>query len=46
MTHACELETSMVLGLRPELVDLNAACGADRAVRFAFYAPTHGARAG
>lgn len=39
VTHACELETSMVLGLRPELVDLNAARGAIVPFDSAFYAP-------
>lgn len=33
VSHACELETSMVLCLRPELVDMGAARGADRSAR-------------
>jgi creatinine amidohydrolase len=39
VTHACELETSMVLRLRPELVDLEAARGATVPFDSAFYAP-------
>jgi creatinine amidohydrolase len=33
VSHACELETSMILRLRPELVDLDAARGTDRSSR-------------
>ncbi|MCU0521807.1 MAG: creatininase family protein [Anaerolineae bacterium] len=39
VTHACELETSMTLFLRPELVDLEAARGAIVPFESAFYAP-------
>ncbi len=39
VTHACELETSMVLSLRPELVDLSAARGAIVPFESAFYSP-------
>jgi creatinine amidohydrolase len=39
VTHACELETSMVLRLRPELVDLDAARGAIVPFESAFYTP-------
>jgi creatinine amidohydrolase len=39
VTHACELETSMVLRLRPELVDLEAARGAIVPFESAFYSP-------
>ena len=39
VTHACELETSMVLRLRPELVDLDAARGAIVPFESAFYSP-------
>ncbi len=39
VTHACELETSMVLCLRPELVDLAAARGAIVPFESAFYSP-------
>ncbi|MBN1248677.1 MAG: creatininase family protein [Anaerolineae bacterium] len=39
VTHACELETSMILRLRPELVDLEAARGAIVPFDSAFYAP-------
>ena len=39
VTHACELETSMILRLRPELVDLDAARGAIVPFESAFYSP-------
>jgi creatinine amidohydrolase len=39
VTHACELETSMVLRLRPELVDLDAAQAANVPFDSAFYSP-------
>jgi creatinine amidohydrolase len=39
VTHACELETSMVLLLRPELVRLEAAEGANVDFDSAFYCP-------
>jgi creatinine amidohydrolase len=39
VTHACELETSIVLRLRPELVDLDAARGTQAALDSAFYSP-------
>ncbi|HWQ13594.1 MAG TPA: creatininase family protein [Roseiflexaceae bacterium] len=39
VTHACELETSMVLRLRPELVRLDAAEGANIPFDSAFYCP-------
>jgi creatinine amidohydrolase len=39
VTHACELETSMILQLRPELVCLEAACGANIPFDSAFYSP-------
>ncbi len=39
VTHACELETSMILRLRPELVDLAAAQGAIVPFESAFYCP-------
>lgn len=39
VTHACELETSMVLSLQPELVDLDAARGAVSDFASAFYSP-------
>ncbi len=39
VTHACELETSMVLRLCPEWVDLEAARGANVPFESAFYAP-------
>jgi len=39
VTHACELETSMMLHLRPELVDMEAARGADVGFESAFYVP-------
>jgi creatinine amidohydrolase len=39
VSHACELETSMVLRLRPELVDLKAARGAIVPFESAFYSP-------
>jgi creatinine amidohydrolase len=43
VTHACELETSMILRLRPELVDLNAARGTTIPFESAFYVPDFGA---
>lgn len=43
VTHACELETSMILHLRPELVDMNAACGTTIPFKSAFYVPDFGA---
>lgn len=39
VTHACELETSMVLRLRPELVRPEAAKGANIPFESAFYCP-------
>jgi creatinine amidohydrolase len=39
VTHACELETSMVLSLRPALVDLEAAQGTRHPFESAFYSP-------
>jgi creatinine amidohydrolase len=39
VTHACELETSMILALRPELVDLSAARGTVIPFDSAFYVP-------
>jgi creatinine amidohydrolase len=42
VTHACELETSMLLELRPELVDLDAAKGAHVDFESAFYRPDSG----
>jgi creatinine amidohydrolase len=39
VTHACELETSMILSLQPELVDLDAAEGAIYPLESAFYSP-------
>ena len=39
VTHACELETSIVLKLRPELVNLEAAQGTAAAFASAFYSP-------
>jgi creatinine amidohydrolase len=39
VSHACELETSIVLRLRPELVDLDAARGAIVPFESAFYSP-------
>ena len=39
VTHACELETSMMLRLRPELVRLEAARGANVSFESAFYCP-------
>ena len=39
VTHACELETSIILRLRPELVDLDAARGTEAAFDSAFYSP-------
>ena len=43
VTHACELETSMILRLRPELVDLKSASGATIPFSSAFYVPDFGA---
>ena len=39
VTHACELETSMILHLRPELVDLTQAMGAHIPFESRFYCP-------
>ncbi|HEY3288940.1 MAG TPA: creatininase family protein [Anaerolineae bacterium] len=39
VTHACELETSMILRLRPELVRMDVARGANFDFGSAFYAP-------
>ena len=39
VTHACELETSMILHLRPELVKMEAARGANIPFESAFYSP-------
>ncbi|MDP9352744.1 MAG: creatininase family protein [Chloroflexota bacterium] len=39
VSHACEQETSMVLSLRPELVNMEAARGANIAFESAFYYP-------
>jgi len=39
VTHACEQETSMILRLRPELVKLDAARGANIDFESAFYCP-------
>ncbi len=39
VSHACELETSMILRLRPELVRMEAARGANIPFESAFYAP-------
>ncbi|MBN1641980.1 MAG: creatininase family protein [Anaerolineae bacterium] len=39
VTHACELETSLILHLRPELVDLSVARGADVSFGSRFYCP-------
>ena len=39
VSHACELETSIILRLRPELVDLEAANGAGIAFESKFYTP-------
>src|SRR5207302_9545288 len=39
VTHACEQESSMILRLRPELVKLEAARGANIALDSAFYFP-------
>jgi creatinine amidohydrolase len=39
VTHACELETSLILHLRPELVDLAAARGARVSFESRFYCP-------
>ena len=41
VTHASELETSMVLRLRPELVNLGAARGASPPFESAFFRPGH-----
>lgn len=43
VTHACELETSMIMHLRPELVDLTAARGTTISFDSAFYVPDFGA---
>jgi creatinine amidohydrolase len=42
VTHACEQETSMILRLRPELVRMEAACGATIPFDSAFYYPDFG----
>jgi creatinine amidohydrolase len=39
VTHACELETSMVLRLRPEIVHMDQAVGANIPFDSAFYCP-------
>ena len=39
VTHACELETSMVLRLHPEWVDVSAARGAEIPFKSVFYSP-------
>ena len=39
MTHACELETSMILSTRPELVRMAAARGANFHYDSAFWTP-------
>lgn len=39
VTHACELETSIILQLRPELVNLDVAQGTEAAFDSAFYSP-------
>ena len=39
VTHSCELETSIILRLCPELVDLDAARGTEAAFDSAFYSP-------
>jgi creatinine amidohydrolase len=39
VTHACELETSMILQLRPELVDMDLAAGSRIPFESAFYTP-------
>ena len=39
VTHACEQETSMILRLRPELVKMEAAHGANISFESAFYCP-------
>ncbi len=39
VTHACEMETSMILRIRPELVKREAARGANIAFESAFYYP-------
>ena len=39
VTHACELETSMILSLRPELVKMEFAKGAEIPFESAFYSP-------
>jgi creatinine amidohydrolase len=39
VTHACELETSMILLLRPELVNISAARGTTISFDSAFYTP-------
>jgi creatinine amidohydrolase len=39
VTHSCELETSLILHLRPELVRLEKAAGANIPFGSAFYAP-------
>ena len=39
VVHACEMETSMILRLRPKLVKMEAAQGADIPFESAFYCP-------
>ena len=39
VTHACELETSIMLRLVPQLVNLNAARGTEAALASSFYSP-------
>jgi creatinine amidohydrolase len=39
VTHACEQETSMILRIRPELVDMSAATGANIKFESDFYVP-------
>ena len=39
VTHACEQETSMILRLRPELVDMDSAKGTNISFESAFYVP-------
>jgi creatinine amidohydrolase/Fe(II)-dependent formamide hydrolase-like protein len=39
LTHACELETSMILRIRPELVRMDLAQGANIAFKSDFYSP-------
>ncbi len=39
VTHACELETSMIMNIRPELVKLELAAGSNIPFESAFYCP-------